>query len=452
MNQPVRSSPATVRGAMNPSTPPSLASPPAGRRDRTIKVTIIGINYSPEHTGIAPYTAGLATALACRGYDVEVLTGQPHYPQWRRLEGYSQFRSVENLDGVRVRRLRHYVPRRQSARSRAVMELSFGLQAVTARWGDTDVVVCISPPLLATALCAARLRLRRHRPAFGVLVHDVYSRALNEMEADSTASARAVAVVESYATRSADSVAVIHEGFRADLVDALHVEKDRIRELRNWTHVPPPDAAASVAFRARHGWRADETVVMHAGNMGIKQGLDNVIAAARLAVDRGVAIKFALLGDGHQRQRLLREAAGVTALEMLSPVSEHEFPAALGAADILLVNELPGVAQMAMPSKLTSYFAARRPILAATDQGGFTAKEVAASGAGVRVPAGRPDLLLQEAVRLGHDRTLAHRLGDAGWRYSQRMLSAAAALDRYDLWIRDLAECRYRQGLLLGER
>ncbi|MBD0321819.1 MAG: glycosyltransferase WbuB, partial [Aldersonia sp.] len=49
-----------------------------------MRVKIVGINYAPETTGIAPYTSGLADGLAARGHRVEVLTGQPHYPQWRR--------------------------------------------------------------------------------------------------------------------------------------------------------------------------------------------------------------------------------------------------------------------------------------------------------------------------------------------------------------------------------
>jgi glycosyltransferase involved in cell wall biosynthesis len=126
-------------------------------------------------------------------------------------------------------------------------------------------------------------------------------------------------------------------------------------------------------------------------------------------------------------------------LEFLPLVSDEEYPAALGAADVLLVNERPGVAHMAVPSKLTSYFRSGKPILAATAAAGFTAGELAVSGAGVCVPADRPDLLLSEALRLGTDRALAAQLGQAGQRYCDALLSEVAALDRYEEWIIDLA-------------
>ena len=416
---------------------------------RAVRVAILGINYAPEPTGVGPYTTGLAMGLTKRGHDVFVLTGHPHYPYWKRDEGSSRFRSEEQIDGVRVRRLKHRVPRRMSWIGRAVMELTFGLQLLTTQWGRPEVVICVTPPLLATAMSAVRARLTWRRPAIAILVQDLYSRGVTETGAASGLSARAVRVVESLAIRLCDGVAVIHTGFARDLTQRLSVDMRRIREIRNWTHVSPPEPAASAAFRDAHGWRADEVVVLHAGNMGYKQGLENVLDAAALASRTNCRARFVLLGDGNQRARLQAIAAGVPALELLPLVNEEEFPAALGAADVLLVNERPGVAQMSLPSKLTSYFNSGKPILAATDAAGFTADELAAAGAGVCVPADRPDLLLSEAIRLGTDRELGRQYGEAGRRYCDELLSQEAALDRYEQWIIDLADMRdavYQRG------
>ena len=405
-------------------------------------MAILGINYAPEPTGIAPYTTGLAAGLAKRGHDVQVLTGYPHYPQWKRDKAVSGFRLNEEIDGVRVRRFNHHVPQHLSWVGRAAMEFSFGLQLVTTRWSRPEVVVCITPPLVAAAMSAIRARLTPRRPSVGVLVQDLYSRGVEETGAATGVNARMVRALESSALGLADDVAVIHAGFTTDLVEYLGVDPSRIREIRNWTHVDTPDPSASAAFRDAHRWAADEVVILHAGNMGYKQGLENVIAAAQLAGRSDSRARFVLLGDGNRRASLEAVGAGVRALEFLPPVSEDEFPAALGAADVLLVNERPGVAQMAVPSKLTSYFRSGKPIVAATDAAGFTAGELAASGAGVCVPADRPDLLLSEALRLGNDHALAAQLGEAGRRYCGELLSEEAALDRYERWIVDLADKR----------
>jgi glycosyltransferase involved in cell wall biosynthesis len=349
------------------------------------------------------------------------------------------------MEGVNVRRLSHFVPSRLSWAGRALMEVTFGLQVLTTRWGRPDVVVLVTPPLLAAAMATVRARLAWRRPAIGIVVHDLYSRGVTETLAASGFSTRAMRALESLVIRSADSVVVIHPGFTRDLTDSLGVDRRRIEEIRNWTHIDCPELQSSVAFRAAHGWRADEVVVLHAGNMGFKQGLENVVAAAKLADANNCQVRFVLLGDGNQRVALEAAGAGLRTLEFLPPVAEADFPAALGAADVLLVNERAGVAHMAAPSKLTSYFRAGKPVLAATHEAGVTAQEVRVSGAGVVVPADRPDLLLAEALRLGTDHELAASLGAAGRRYSAELLSEAAALGRYEKWVRTLADSRPRR-------
>jgi len=408
----------------------------------SLRVVLLGVNYAPEPTGIAPYTTGIAAGLAKRGHDVAVMTGLPHYPYWRRNETYSKFRSDEVIDDVKVRRLMHSVPQRLSWGSRAVMEITFGLQLLTTRWGSPDVVICVTPPLLATLMSTIRARMMWRRPSVGILVQDMYGRGIAEMGAASGVTASTVRASEALAIRLSDGVSVIHSTFAQDLVSDLNVDGNRIRHIRNWTHVGSPDRTASTKFRKARGWSDSEIVVLHAGNMGYKQGLENVVAAARIANQTNKPIRFVLLGDGNQRTALERLAAGLPELEFLPPVTEEEFPAALGAADVLLVNERPGVAHMSVPSKLTSYFNSGKPVLAATDAAGTTASELESSGAGVCVPAGRPDLLLLEALRLGSDRDLAGRLGESGLQYCSQLLSEEHALDSYEQWIVDLANLR----------
>ena len=79
------------------------------------RILIVGINYRPETTGIAPYTADLAEHYAERGHDVTVITGFPHYPEWRVDPKERRLRATESHHGIRVLRRRHYVPRIQSA-------------------------------------------------------------------------------------------------------------------------------------------------------------------------------------------------------------------------------------------------------------------------------------------------------------------------------------------------
>ena len=55
-------------------------------------------------------------------------------------------------------------------------------------------------------------------------------------------------------------------------------------------------------------------VVLHVYNMGYKQGLENVIAAAELARRTNSRARFVLLGDGNQRASLQAATPPTSAL------------------------------------------------------------------------------------------------------------------------------------------
>lgn len=400
---------------------------------------MVGANYSPEPTGNAPYTSALSRALVARGVEVSVITTFPHYPEWRIRDGYEGWSRRETIDGVDVRRLRHYVPRRPTPVRRLLAELSFGARSAGVRWPDVDVVLLVSPSLFAAAVASARLAVTRRRrgPLPGVVLwtQDLYSLGVTETGAATGRLAQAVRRVESWVVRRADGVVAIHDRFARHLRDELGADADAVRTVRNWTHLRPTSGLDTAAVRGRLGWRDDETVVLHAGNQGAKQGLRNVVESARLADERGAAVRFVLLGDGSQRRDLEAAAAGVRSIQFVDPLPDDLFPAALAAADVLLVNELAGLAEMSVPSKLTSYFDAGRPVLAATSVGSTTAHELEASGAGVRVDAEDPEALLDGALGLAADPAGRRALGAAGQRYRRDVLSEEVAVDRFEDWL-----------------
>ena len=115
-------------------------------------------------------------------------------------------------------------------------------------------------------------------------------------------------------------------------------------------------------------------------------------------------------------------------LQFVDPLPSAEFATVMASADILLVNELAGMTEMSVPSKLTSYFNTGRPVLAAVDAGSVTAAELEAAGAGLLVAPDDPAALLDAAEALADDPGLAERLGESGLRYRRTTLSADTAL------------------------
>lgn len=409
-----------------------------------LNITIIGLNYAPEPSGNAPYTTSLAEGLAGVGHSVHVITGYPHYPAWTLLSGYTGWKRNEEINGVSITRLRHHIPTKPSALARLHMELSFGVRLMLARWHNPDVVLVVSPALISSAFAVLRARLRRRRPGVGIWVQDLYSRGVVETSTGGGATAKLATAVESRILMSSDGVTAIHDRFKEVIATGLGVPAAKIKVIRNWTHLPASPTEGLSEMRRQLGWLPEDIVVLHAGNMGKKQGLENVVEAARLAGSKGSPVRFVLMGNGNQRRRLESLGEELHRLSFVDSLPGNEFQLALAAADVLLVNELPGVREMAVPSKLTSYFNAGVPVIAATDAGSVTASEIATSGAGIRVDAANPEALLAAAELLGLDSERSAELGSMGLRFREDILSEGTAVADYDEFITSLASSRGR--------
>lgn len=405
-----------------------------------MRVVIISPYYAPEHAGTAPYVTGLAEHLS-ETHEVVVLTGVPHYPEWRIQEGYARWHSVDQRKSLRIERLWHYVPACQSAMRRGAYEFSFALRILFAGWRElAEVVIVFTPPVLS-AWPAWWIALRRGA-AFGVVVHDLAGQGAR---ATGIAGGRSIAgfvsLLEGHVLRRADGVVLLHQRFRSTVTGKLGVPSDRIDVISNWSHISGNLDEADDR-RLSLGW-GEETIVLHTGNMGLKQDLENVVEAARLAEASEHPIRFVLMGDGNQRLNLTARSRHVSRLTIMDPVPAGDYPAVLRAADILLVNERRGVSEMSIPSKLTSYFTAGRPVLAVTDSDSPTANEMRRSGAGPIVASGAPEALLAavESLALNTGRAAEH--GMAAQRFAREHFGAAQALQAYQSWAEALVAERH---------
>ena len=258
------------------------------------RILITSLNYAPEETGIAPYTTRVAEHLASRGYRVTVLAGMPHYPAWRVAPEYAGRRAaVETRNNVEVRRRAHYVPSKQSALKRGLYELTSLQMAVDAmRLPRPDAVIGVVPSL-SGGIVARAAAARFHVP-YGLIFQDLVGQAAEQSGV--AGGGRVTGIVraaEGWSARGASAIGVIAEGFRPYL-ESLGVDAARIRRIRNWTHVAT-STIDRATMRGELGWPDDRVVCLHAGNMGYKQGLENVIEAARLAQQAGGSMLFVLM-------------------------------------------------------------------------------------------------------------------------------------------------------------
>ena len=381
--------------------------------------------YAPEVSGSAPYTTDFAEHLRSRGAAVEVITTHPHYPQWCRTNDAANRWRREEHNGVVVWRVPGYVPAHPSAARRVAYESAFVAAAsalILSR--RPDVVVGCSPGLFAAAMAGTVARTR-DIPLVQWIQDVVSSAATQSGIGMGSRATHALGRLEGAALRQASAVAVPSQSF-VPAVERLTNRKVPVRVVRNWSRLPDLSQVDGSSQRRLRGWQ-DRTVVLHTGNIGQKQGLDELIPTLAELNHRRSDLLFVFTGDGSQRD-LIREAVrGLRNVQVMDPVDDAVYVELLRAADVLLVHERSTVVDMSLPSKLTSYFAAGRPVIAVTRSDSATALEVATSGGGVTVPHGSVDRLADSIERLVGTE-LGRATAERGLAFHRASLTASAAL------------------------
>jgi len=167
----------------------------------------------------------------------------------------------------------------------------------------------------------------------------------------------------------------------------LHIVPNGIT-LDEWQGERPPlrdDVAQALDAAAAAGGG----VVGYAGSMGEPNALDVLLDAAALL--RNSPLRFVLVGDGHERERLAARVAseGLRNVTMLPPIPKAQVPAFLARLDIAYIGwkRVPLYRFGIAPNKLMDYMMAGCAVLHSVEAGN---DPVAEAGCGLTVPPEDP--------------------------------------------------------------
>ncbi len=149
---------------------------------------------------------------------------------------------------------------------------------------------------------------------------------------------------------------------------AKGVEPGRIGLVRNWvdmTKIKP--IAGDNAFRAELGLSHEDFIVLYAGNIGAKQSLDVVVEAAR-QLATAPRVHFVIAGDGPEKPRLVQNCAILPNVHFLPLQPEERLCELLNLADLHVLPQSSGAADLVLPSKLGGMLASGKPVLATADK------------------------------------------------------------------------------------
>jgi len=405
-----------------------------------MKILIVTQYFWPEDCRIND----LALGLLDRGHEVTVYTGKPNYPGGRFFPGYGFFgQVVENYQGVRVIRA-PLIPRGDGGTLRLVLNyFSFAflasLLAPLRCPGPYDVILVYEPSPVTVGLPALALKWSKNVPVL-FWVQDLWPETLS-----ATGAIRSrwilglVGRLVRFIYRHCSLVLAQSKAF-APYLQAQGVPEARIRYFPNSAEAlyqpVAVDPQASERRLMPEGFR-----VMFAGNIGAAQDFETILAAAeRLRESRD--IHWIVVGNGRLADWVEREIERRGLRDTVHLLGRHpveSMPSFFALADVMLVTlKNEPIFALTIPSKIQSYLACGRPIVAALD--GEGARVIEESGAGVAVKAGDAAALAQAVLKLYRMPTPEREaMGLHGREYFRRHFERSLLLSRLEAWERELA-------------
>lgn len=399
----------------------ATAAPDPGSSTLAGDILILSNYYHPEPTGSAPPVSDLSFWLAEQRLSPAVLTARPSYPKNAVYEGYGDGQyDLEDLQGVSVRRVASFVPRSRGMVGRLLAETSFAASALLSRRRKYKGVICICPSVFVI-LIAPLFRKKGGRVL--AIVHDIQSGLAASLKFGRAGFLmRLLQHLETFALNRCDEVIA--------LTAAMATELRSIGVTKPITVIPPQvDVHEIVPVPPKdHG----SPTAIYSGNLGRKQGLDQVINLALELQQRGSETQVVVRGEGSERAALEDQALalGLMNISFADLASRSEISAALGAATIHLVPQSPEGANFALPSKIFSIMAAQRAYVATANPGTPLDLITRESGAGVCIEPNRPKQFADAVERLVADEIYRSHLAQSGRRFAETVVNRHVVCQR----------------------
>jgi colanic acid biosynthesis glycosyl transferase WcaI len=244
--------------------------------------------------------------------------------------------------------------------------------------------------------------------------------------------------LEHFIYRRARAVVVISEWFRRRLL-AKGVPPEKLVVIPNFvdTEFMQPGQRHN-SFSVTHGLD-NQFVVLYAGNIGLTQGFETILAAAkRLA--HFPDLRFLIVGDGTRRVWLENQLAqeNLPNVTLLPYQARSVVPQIYASSDLCLVPLKRGTAQETFPSKIYTIMAAGRPVITSADPDSELTWVVGKANCGWAVPPDDPRALAASIESAYQHRSTLKEKGQNGRSYVVANHSRKVVARQYDELIKQI--------------
>lgn len=404
-----------------------------------MKILIVSQYFWPETFRIND----LAEGLIEREHDVTVLTGIPNYPIGEFFAGYGCFKNLrENYKGIKVIRV-PLIPRGDSSGKRLALNyLSFALFAcmltpfLCRKKYDLIFVYQLSP--VTVGIPAIVLKKLMRIPIF-FWIQDLWPESLSATGAvKSERILNGVQKLVRYIYRHCDKILIQSPAF-APLIESQSVSPDKITFFPNSVeklYAPMPNQSRLKGMAEL----PSGFCIMFAGNIGAAQDFPTILATAD-KLREYQDIHWVILGEGRAQAWLeteIHRTGLIDKVHLLGRMPMESMPYYFSKADVMLVTlKNEPIFSLTIPSKIQSYLACGRPVVAALN--GEGGRVVVESGAGFASAPEDADALAESVLTMYRmPKEQREAMGMRGKAYCNQNFEREMLIDRLDGWMREL--------------
>ncbi|CCH73067.1 Undecaprenyl-phosphate galactose phosphotransferase (fragment) [Nostocoides australiense Ben110] len=370
----------------------------------------------------------IAQGLRDCGWDVDVITGVPNYPDGKVAPGYASHRyQREDSQGFKVTRTPLYPSHDTSPTKRLANYISWAVSAslMAIASHQPDVHFVYGTPATAS-LPAILARIFRRTP-YIVTVQDIWPDSV--VQSEITQSSPIARIAEKGLTafvgqmyKRASAIVVISPGARS-LLASRGVPEEKIHHIYNWIDEKlfyPRRRVTTI--RNRFTEDRNEFLILYAGNIGTAQDLETAVRAICLTPPH---VKLLIAGDGveESKVRRLADAIAPNRITFLGRVPQAEIAEISSVVDaqLVILQDKP-LYRTTMPSKVQAILASGTPAIVSV--GGDASDLINGAEAGMTASPGDPHSLAEAILNLSKlPENERLQMGERGVAYYQEHMS-----------------------------
>lgn len=406
-----------------------------------MNILVVTQYYWPEDFRINDLVDGLASM----GHEITVLTGKPNYPAGNYFPGYGFFKkNIEYKNSVKIYRV-PLIPRGQN--NKILLSINyfsfmfFGLTFGSFYCRDKfDLIFVFSVSPVTIAIPARFLGWLKKTPVV-IWVQDLWPESLTATGAVSNKFIlNAVGKMVEWIYKGCALILIQSSAF-FNSIRSFNVPEAKIKYFPNTAEALYAPIDSNVNCNGSE-LLPDGFIVMFAGNIGVAQDFETILEAARLTKHKE-NIHWVILGEGREYNKIKEEVERlglINTFHLLGRFPMKDMPIFYSKADVMLVSlKKVKIFAMTIPSKIQSYMACARPIIASLD--GEGARVIKESGAGFAVGAENPTALA-DAVLAMERMELEQRsnMGAKGLSYYNENFERSMLLERLDKMMNKLVK------------